>query len=103
MQKNKNNECLSKLLLEFNQIKTWTKRKKTLKHLILEEVDRLNLPKTVVNKNTFQLSRFGQTKNIAPNESASDLDSYLGSKKSKQLICIGLEHCVFYWIAIRDV
>ncbi len=103
MHKDKNDEYLSKLLLEFNQIKTWTKRKKTLKHLILEEVDRLNLPKTVVNKNAFQLSRFGQTKNFKPNESILELDSYIDAKKSKQLICLGLEHCVFYWIAIREV
>lgn len=103
MQKNKNDEYLSKLLLEFNEIKTWTKRKRTLKHQILEEVDRLNLPKKVINKNTFQLSRFGQTKNFDPNEPASDFDSYIDVKKSNQLICLGQEHCVFYWIAIREV
>lgn len=103
MHKSKKDEYLSKLLLEFNEIKTWTKRKKTLKQQILEEVDRLNLPKTVANKNTFQLSRFGQTKNFSPNESSSELDSFIDAKKSKQLICLGQEHCVFYWIAIREV
>lgn len=103
MQRNKSDEYLSTLLIEFNEINTWTKRKKTLKHQILEEVHRLNLPKTVANKNKFQLSRFGQTKILYPTESASELDSYVDSQKSKQLICLGLEHCVYYWIAIREV
>ena len=86
MQKNINDDLLSKL-----------------KNEILVEIDRLNLVKIVANKQKFRLSRFGQTINLDSNTSHSELEPSIDSNKSKQLICLGQEHCVFYWIAIREV
>ncbi len=101
MKSKKNNDYLSVKLDEFNNILTWTKNKRTLKVQILNEVDRLNLIKIVVSKNKFQLKNFGQTKIIDKNKLNIELDFPFKSKKI-QLICLGQEHCVYRWIAIRE-
>jgi hypothetical protein len=95
-------DYLSLLLLEFDLLKTWTARKKILKKEIKMEVDRLQLQKIAINKNKFQLSRFGQTKIVDSTELINDFNSPLLSQKI-QLICLEPEHCVFFWIAVREV
>jgi hypothetical protein len=95
-------DSLSDLLNDFNRIKTWNNGKKSLKNKIISEIDRLNLVKLVANKNKFQLSRFGQTKIIDIKEFNSELSARIESNKV-ELICLGVEHCDFYWIAIRKV
>ena len=101
-----NNDHLSVMLDEFNMILTWTKDKKTLKTQILSEVDRLNLKKIVVSKKKFQLNSFGQSKIIDTNKLNIDMDlnlDLLSNAKKIQLICLDQEHCVYRWIAIREL
>ena len=95
-------DYLSLLLLEFDLLKTWTARKKCLKREIKMEVDRLQLIKIVATKNKFQLSRFGQTKIVDSTELNNGFNLPVLSKKI-QLICLEPEHCVFFWIAAREV
>ena len=97
----KRNDHLSVMLEELNQLKTWTKRKKTLKSQILMEVDRLNLKSMAISKSKFQLSRFGQSKIIEASELSTDLSLLFGSKKV-EMICLDNEHCVYYRIALRE-
>lgn len=95
-------DILSILLQEFNQLKTWTSRKKDLKYQIKKEVDRLKLNKFVASKSRFNLSRFGQTRTVEAIDLVNYLESIPRSQKI-QLICLEPEHCVYFWIAVKEV
>ncbi len=95
-------DYLTGLLTEFNLINTWTKQKKLLKEEIVREIDALKLEKIVANKSKYQLSKFGQKRIIRVEESSTELRSLVKSQKV-ELICLGAEHCVYYWIALREV
>ena len=93
---------LYELLDQFNTISTWTKEKKNLKIKIIQEIQKEKLYIFVGSKNTFNLTRFGETRKVS-NQALSHLRSDNFKAKEIELICMGQEHCDYMYIAAKEI
>jgi len=93
---------LHELLDQFNTISTWTKEKKNLKMKIIQKIQNEKLYVFVGSKNTFKLTRFGETRKVS-NQTLGHLHSHNFKAKEIELICIGQEHCDHMYIAAKEI
>lgn len=93
---------LQELLNQFNAISTWTNEKKHLKLKIIQKIQKEKLYVFVGNKNTFKLTRFGETRKVA-NQTLGYLHSHNFKAKEIELICMGQEHCDHMYIAAKEI
>jgi hypothetical protein len=93
---------LQELLNQFNAISTWTKEKKQLKLKIIQKTQQEKLYVFVGSKNTFKLTRFGQTRKVS-NQTLGYLHSHNFKSKEIELICMGQEHCDHMYFAAKEI
>ena len=93
---------LDTLLHKFNKIDTWTKEKKNLKSLIIEQIKQDNLSIFIGSKHIYKLSRFGQTRKLKKPKVMFPENS-LFENKEVELLCMGKQHCDFIFIAVSEI
>jgi hypothetical protein len=93
---------LHELLDQFNTISTWTKEKKSLKIKIIQKIHNEKLYVFIGNKNTFNLTRFGENRKVS-NQTLSSLHRVNFKAKEIELICMGQEHCDYMYIAAKEI
>jgi len=93
---------LHELLDQFNTISTWTKEKKSLKMKIIQKIQNEKLYVFVGSKNTFKLTRFGETRKVS-DQTLGYLHSHNFKAKEIELICMGQEHCDHMYIAAKEI
>jgi len=93
---------LHELLDQFNTISTWTKEKKRLKNKVIENIQKEKLYVFVGSKHLFKMTRFGEIRKIFSKE-LSFLKPKTFKAKEVELVCMGQEHCVYIYIAVREI
>jgi hypothetical protein len=89
-------------LKNFNEITTWKKKKKDLKNAIIKKIQNENIYVFIGSKNTFNLTRFGESRKVS-NQTLSSLHSVNFKSKEIELICLGQEHCNYMYIAAKEI